>query len=504
MTDDSTCTPDGTDGTDKIESTDIPGSPVTTLPRTSYPATMPAVMPAVLPTATQSVTVAFAGEGAGICELTWGQREIWLSMMRQGWLRMGGVLPLAPDTSVQDVADELAYMMSRYQSLRTRFRFDESGLAAQEIFASGEIMLEVYDTDDESGPQEKATAVEAKYLTVIRDYVDEWPVRMAVVRHRGVPTHLVVITCHLVSDGAGMRVLTREVQARRQAPVEGMQLLDLACWQHSPAGERQTAVALRYTETLMRSVQPCLLRESSDRRVPRHWTGKLNSPALRLAVQVVSERTGADSASVIQALYAIVMGRRALLNPAVIRPLVSNRFRPGLADLVSNLVQSGIFVLDVAEMTVDEAIARAQRASRTAYKHSYRDPDQEQAMVERIAQDQGPKAVAWSVQTWGFFNDRRTLQSSAAQPAGGITSELVERLLADSQFSWTEKKENTAEPLFLHVEDAPESIVLVVSGDTHFVSPADTEGLAWDIEAIAVQAMFDPAVPTLVPMAARS
>jgi len=77
-------------------------------------------------------------------------------------------------------------------------------------------------------------------------------------------------------------------------------------------------------------------------------------------------------------------------------------------------------------------------------------------------------------------------------------------LLTESRFWWTEKKENTAEPLFLHVEDAPESVLLVVSGDTHFLSPVDTEGLAWDIEAIAVEAMFDPAVPTLVPASARS
>ena len=489
MTDDSTRTPD---------STGIPDNADAARLRASAPASIPQGMPAVLPTATESVAVAFAGEGAGIGELTWGQSEIWASMTRQGWLRMGGVLPLAPGTTIQDVADELNYMMSRYQSMRMRLRFDESGHPTQEVFASGEISLEIYDADDERGPQETAEAVEAKYLTATRDYANEWPVRMGVVRSLSVLTHLVVISCHLVSDGAGMQALTREVEAKVAAPLEGMQLLDLTRWQHSSAGEQQSAAALRHTEKLLRSLQPSPLRESLDPREPRHWTGELISPALRLAVQAICERTRADSPAVLQALYAIALGRRAILNPAVIRPLVSNRFRPGLAGIVCNLVQSGIFVLDVADLTVDEAVIRAQRASRTAYKHAYFDPEQERALFERLAQDQGPGAVTWGAHTWSLLNDRRTTQSPAPQATEKITPEQVALLQAESTFRWKEKKEDSGEPLMLHIEEAPEGIMLIVSADTHYVSPADNEGLARDMESIAVEALFDPAAPTRV------
>lgn len=507
MTDDSTRIPGSIDRADRSDGT------VSARLRASAPASIPQAMPAVLPTATESVAVAFAGDGAGIGELTWGQREIWASMTRQGWLRMGGILPLAPGTAIQDVADELSYMMSRYQSMRMRLRFDESGRPTQEVFASGEISLEVYDADAETGPdtdadgkrgpQETAAAVEAKYLTATRDYDGEWPVRMGVVRCHSVLTHLVVMSCHLVSDGAGMQALTREVEAKVDTPVEGMQLLDLTRWQHSPAGEQQSAAALRHTEKLLRSIQPSPLRDSTDRREPRHWTGELISPALSLAVQAICERTRADSPAVLQALYAVALGRRAVLNPAVIRPLVSNRFRPGLAGVVCNLVQSGIFVLDAADVTVDEAVVRAQRVSRTAYKHAYFDPEQEKALFERIAQEQGPGAVTWGAHTWSLLNDRRTTQGPAPQAAEKITPEEVALLQARTTFRWSEKKGSSGEPLMLHIEDAPEGIMLIVSADTHYVSPADNEGLARDMEAIAIEALFDPAAPTLVPSSVR-
>lgn len=464
----------------------------------SIPATIPAGTPAVLPTATERLSVAFAGDGSGTGELSWGQLEIWSAMTRQGWIRLGGVIPLSPGTTVQDVADELGYMMSRYQSMRTRLRFEESGRPTQELFASGEINVEVYDADDETGPRVLAAAVEARYLTMARDFVHEWPVRMGVVRHRGVLTHLVVISCHLVTDGAGMLVLAREVAARETAPVSGMQHLELSQWQRSPAGERQSAATLRRFETVLRSVVPRPLRESSDRREPRHWTGELNSPALRLAVQAISERTRADATSVLMALYAVALGRKELLNPAVLRPLVSNRFRPGLADVVCNLVQSGVCVLDVVGLTVDEAVAQAQRASRTVFKHAYFDPEGEFALIDRIAkEEEGPNAVSWGIDTWSFFNDLRTIQSPLPN-AAEAGPDRMEELLAATSFSWAEKKDNPFEPLFLTIADAPESMLVIVRADTHYISPADNEGLAREMETVAVEAFLDPAAPTRV------
>ncbi|MFL6111446.1 MAG: condensation domain-containing protein [Catenulispora sp.] len=460
----------------------------------AIPGTAPEVVPDPLPVPTDRVVVAFAGEGAGVAELSWGQREIWLAMLRQGWLRMGGTLPLGAEATLDGIADELAYMMGRFPTLRTRLRFDAAGRPSQELFAAGEIGLEVYDTPDDEDPSALASAVEARYLTTPRDFVAEWPLRMGVVRHRKAPTHLVVITCHLVTDGAGAAVLSREMRERPTAPVAGTQMLELARWQQSPAGRRQSANSLRHLEKALRSVVPRRLPASADPREPRHWTGELTSPALNAAVRAISERTGADSSSVLLALYAIAVSRRGLLRPAVIRLLSGNRFRPGLANVVGNLVQSGICVLDVVDTTVDEVVRRAQHAALAAYKNSYFDPDDELALIDRIAREHGPGAERWSPHTWSFFNDRRT-DRRGEEGSPPVTRDRLRELLDATSFRWVEKKANPYEPLFLHIEQTPDSLLVIVSADTHHVSPADNEGLTRDMEELGVRAAFDADVP---------
>ncbi|NUR25133.1 MAG: hypothetical protein HOV83_04675 [Catenulispora sp.] len=450
--------------------------------------------PETSPVVAERVSVAFSGEGSGQGALSWGQREIWLAMQRQGWLNLGGCIPLPPGRTVQDLADELGFMMGRFQSLRTRLRFDTDGRPTQELSASGEIVLEVYDAAAGQDPGAVAAAVEAGYLAAPRDFVNEWPLRVGVVRHDGAPAFLVVITCHLVTDGAGMVVLSRETQERLSGPVTGAQSLDLARWQASPAGRRQSAVALQHLERTMRSVIPRRLPTSDDPREPRHWTGRLDSPALAAALPAVSERTGADSSSILMALFAIAVSRRGLLRPAVIRPLVSNRFRPGLANGVLNLVQSGMCVFDVADRTVDDVVRQARRSFIAANKHGYFDPDGELALIERIAAEQGPGAERWSPYTWAFFNDRR--RSARAESEELLTPELAEKLRNATTFQWTQKKQNPYEPLFLHLEEEGGGLQLIVAADTHHVSPADNEGLARDIEALGIAAAFDGTLST--------
>lgn len=455
----------------------------------AVPGTASHATPETLPVPAEHVSVAFSGEGSGQGALSWGQRSIWLAMLRQGWLSMGGRIPLPPGTTVEGVADELSFMMGRFQSLRTRLRFDAGGRPTQELSGSGEIVLEVYDAATGEDPAGLAAAVEAGYLRTPRDFVNEWPLRMGVVRHLGAPAFLVVITCHLVTDGAGMAVLSRETQERVSEPVAGIQGLELARWQHSPAGQRQSTVALQHLERTLRSVAPRRLPTSEDPREPRHWTGELDSQALAAVLPAISERTGADSSSILMALFAIAVSRRGLLRPAVIRPLVSNRFRPGLANAVLNLVQSGMCVFDVADRTVDDVIRQARRCFIAANKNTYFDPDGERALVERIALDQGPDTKPWSPYAWGFFNDRR--RSARAEFSAMPTPELAEKLRDATTFRWTQKKQNPYEPLFLHLEDNGGSLQLIVEADTHHVSPADNEGLARDIEALGIAAAFD-------------
>lgn len=481
----------------------------------TLPVENPADAPDPRPVPTERVPVAFAGDGSGTGPMTWGQTEIWLTMTQKGWIGLGGVLPLAPGTTVASVAGELRFMLSRFPSMRTRLAFDGEGLPSQVLSASGEAVVEVYDAEgqDDADAAALVAAVDAHYRTRPRDFENEWPVRMAVIRRDGVLTHMVVYSCHLVTDGGGAQIIARDMAARDLAaegsagwgaasgsePPTGTEQLDLALWQRSEAGLRQSAGSLRYWEKTLQTLEPRPFPASGDRREPRHWTGELDSPALYLAVQSISARTRASSKAVLLALYATALGRHGVLNPAVVRPQASNRFRRGLAGMVANLVQTGLCVIDTADSTVDQVVARAKRETMAAYKNAYHDPSELAALLDRDAERRGPGAAPWDVYSWAFLNDRRDDdrrddgRDGDAEPP---TAEQLELALARTEFRWAMKKHNPFEPLYLHINGTEDSIVLILNADTDRLAPAVIEGLVRDIEAIAVAAAFDPGVPT--------
>lgn len=465
------------------------------------PATMvsadPSVAPALAPVPTERVTVPFSGDGEGVAELTWGQRDILEAMARQGWFYIGGTVPLPAGATVQSAADLLGFMVSRFPSLRTTLRFDSPGRALQELHGSGEVILDVFDLAPGADPDETVTWIETYYQTRPRDFRTQWPVQTGVLRHDGRLTHMIAISCHTVGDILGMEAMRRELETGRTEPAIGRQQLELAAWQQSPAGRRVTDGAMRYMEKVLRSVPRRPLPFSAAESEPRHWTGVLRSHALRLALPAISGRTAADTSAVLLALSATALGRFGLLNPAVIRPVSSNRFRPGLADIVSNISQTNFCVLDVAGVSIDEAVRRARQASMLSYKNSYFDPRAESALIGRLAREareQDPDAQPWSVVDWAYFNDRRTLPSGPP-PSSPAELDEARRL---STFRWVEKKENPYEPLFVHIDDAQDDIELTISADTRHLSPVDNEALAREIEAAAIEAAFDAEASTRV------
>ena len=212
------------------------------------------------------VSVAFAGEGAGAGELSWGQRDIWLAMVRQeSWLPNGAWGPLPAGTTLDDVADRLRYMMSRFPTARTRLLLRPDLPPLQVVAGDGEIALDIIDAAGDADPAELAEAVRLQYQDTEYDFVDEWPLRMAVIRQGDVLTHLVVVMCHLVTDGFGAGVLLEELETRPSTPLPELQSLEQARWQSGPSGERQNGKALRHWESVLRAMPLRRYREAPDR-----------------------------------------------------------------------------------------------------------------------------------------------------------------------------------------------------------------------------------------------
>jgi hypothetical protein len=429
------------------------------------------------------ITVQFDGDGDGTSELAWGQRENYAAIVRQNtWIPLGGVRPLPCGTTIEDITGELRYIMSRYQPMRTRLRFEPSGHVTQVVSRSGEITLDIFDAGD-ADPEQVATEVSDRYRAIDMDFANDWPVRMAAIRQRGVLTHAVLLMTHFVTDFAGAVVMMTEVAMRERAPITGMQPLEQAAWQRSPSGRRQNDAALRHWEAILRTIDPCRFAYPEDKREPRYWVGEFTSPSMSSALGALGDRTGAEPSAVALTVFALAMARTTGINPVVVRPMVSNRFRHGLAGVVSTVAQAGLCVLDVKDAPFDDAVRRVARAAMTAYKYAYFDPDDMATLRARIAEERG-----CDLDIGCFFNDRRGAGGpSASEPVP--TPERIREALPHTGFRWIASQDSPAsEPLFVHIEDTPGPIRIMIQLDTHCMAPDDGEALLRAMEAVAVSA----------------
>jgi hypothetical protein len=419
------------------------------------------------------IPVRFTGTGAGVGELSWGQREIWLTMRRQrSWLPIGGWSRLAPGTTLAAVADELRWILQRYQPMRTRLRFTAGGRPLQSVADRGTVGLDVYDCPDGEDPEAFVAALDARDRARPYDLVEEWPIRMAVVRHRGAPSHLSTVMPHLVTDGQGGRIFLAEVADRAGASADtGTAPLDQARWQASPPGQRQNASAVRHWQRTIARVPAATVVGAGP-----YLRGEFRTTALPLAVHVLSERADADSSQVLMTLLAQALPGPG---PAVLRPMVSNRFRRGFGPVVAMVAQRGLCSADVAGVPFAEALRRVGAAAMAAYKYAYVDPDAVAAAFAAAGAD--PDAGLWC-------NDRRVASrqgfAGAVPPVGEI------RAAPPGTFRWTVAQDDPFDPLSVDVDDGDGgALLLTVFTDAARLPAAGAEALVRRVEALAVQAL---------------
>lgn len=447
----------------------------------------------------ERVIVPFEGEGAGVDGLAWGQQQVWRAMVEvESSMSMGGVVPVTDGRTVPDFVEELRFLMSRYSALRTRLVFDEPwhatsveacSLVRQETAGAGEAVLEVHDAGPDEDPAAVAAALFAGWKARNFDYAGEWPIREAVVRHRGVITHVVVLICHVAADGGGLGIMIRDLierdpvtKAARQ-PYTGMQPLELVAAQRT--AKRQTDTAMRHWEAQLRAIRPRRFPTTVDRGEPRWRRLVWRSTALLLAAERVAARLGIDAAPVLLAAYAVAFNAvTGQSTPFATQVIVGNRFRPGLADVVGPLAQNGIVVLDVAGVTADEAVGRALHASMLASKYAYYEPDARLALIDRIGRDHG-EPVDLAV----FYNDRRVGVMPVVDPLGNpLDGDAVRAALPLTELVSETPMVYFNEKLMLNVDDVPGTAQITVEVDTHYLAVEDLRRLLTAMETFAVDA----------------
>lgn len=444
--------------------------------------------------------VPFHGTGSGVAELSWGQSEIWAAMCAQeSSLSGGAVAPLPAGKGIDYAASLLSYLMGRYPSFRTRLRFEPDGTVVQVLSDHGEAPLSIVDVADDADPAAEAENVRQEYVRKIFDYVDEWPVRMAVIRHRGQPIHVVAVHCHLAMDGGGFQNVAADLvrfddnAPPPEDPEPALDPLAQVRWQRGPAGQRHHATVVRHWRRLLDRVATNRFGHTDDERDPRYWRVTASSPAAHVAMRAIAARVGrADTSPVLMAAVAVALAQVTGINPTVLQVVVNNRFRPGLATTASPVAQSALCVIDVGGMTFDEAVDRASRSLMGAYLNAYYDPTRMDEVIAEIGSERGTP-----IDLDCFFNDHRDARRGEYAGPAHTLDEL--RTAAPATLTWGPHSDTPTPRFYVHVNDVPDAIELLVFSDTRYLPPRDLVACLSRFEEILVDAAFDPTVPTGVP-----
>lgn len=463
----------------------------------------------------EQILVPFQAADQGRGAPSWGQRDLWGVGGHEGrHVTLGGVTALPRGTSVEAVAGIVSTLVTRHPTLRTRFHVDAARrLSEQIVSSSGEVALAVLETDH---PEQAALDALVGFDQVRFDFGQEWPLRMAVVRHRDELTHMVAVYNHIALDARGLDAMLADM-AERETPPDGaaaLPPLEQASWQTSAAGRRQSARALRHWDRILREAPAQQFRKQRADADSPYVKLVLESEAAQLAVRAIAERTRQSTGYVLLAAYAAAVTHLSGSALVVLRVVVDNRFRPGLSDSVSAVSQMGLWSIDASAATFDALLARAMTSSLDTYMNAYYNPEERQSLIESVERERGEPVVLDCC-----YNDRRRSPqdlkpaadgvpnltggenaSAPADPPEPVTRATLRAALDRSVLRWepwTAPTSPVGETLYLHIDDTPngQGLVFTVCGDTAYLAPADIEHCAHMIEDVLVQAALDSGAP---------
>jgi hypothetical protein len=166
----------------------------------------------------------------------------------------------------------------------------------------------------------------------------------------------------------------------------------------------------------------------------------------------------------------------------VVRMLVSNRFRPGFKESVAGLAQSALCVVDTADVSFDDLVARVWKTQLTAGMHAYYDPRDLWDMIERVGQERGE---AFDLQS--YVNDRRR-SMALAEVLPRASAHDITAALPDSRLRLGPNDDDPSATVFLLINPVPDTVDIRLRVDTQRVAPDDLVAVLRGIEELVVAA----------------
>ncbi len=441
------------------------------------------------------VPVEFTGVRAGEGPLTLGQLNIynWLSQAPDHThATLCAELPVAAAVSVDDVAEAVAVLIARHESLRTTYVPGEP--PRQRVAASGVQMLEACSLGEAQWEPRNRPVVTEALVQWLRESPDpaRSPVRMAVAIAPGAGDQVIACAAafsHMDVDYGAIEILKRDFAdllgdpARRQAGPPGHQPLDQAGLEATPAERCKADTALDYLQeqTWRFPHHPYAL--PGARTSGESLAVELSSVAAAMAVRRVAARTRASRSSVVLAAICAVVARRVGYRELVLPLLSSNRFERHLVNYVGSLAQATIATVELGERSFDELVRHTWTRVVEASRHARYDAAKQAAMDELIGHERGLRF------NFGPLFNSLVPESWSGLTAGvGVQPEEIDVALARTELRWRPLPFSDA-PIQFRLNQVDGCLRLDVwSGDAGLVPRAELESVLLAVERLLAAA----------------
>jgi glycosyltransferase involved in cell wall biosynthesis len=412
----------------------------------------------------------------------WGVIE-WMGNDR-AFFNMVWTVVVPDGVTLDGVCAALRRTVARYDTLRTTYlRRGEELL--QVVAGDGVVTVAVY-----VAPPGGLDRIRKEVAAVLgRSNIDsatEWPLRVAVVLQDGAPRSLVLAVNHMALDLYGWRVVEESLTAFLADPAvqlpphDGWEPLDQAAFETSPKGRAVSDAALRRWRDLLHAAPPTLFDFApAQQKADRFWTLQLQSRALAVALPVVAQRLHDSSSAVLLTAMSEVFGGYTGHDEAVVQVLVSNRLIRDNARMAGYLCWDSPLHVDLRDLSFDTAIRRVFTAALDAYQHGLYRPAHARAVRREVEHTRGAH-----IDLGCHFNDRRERTATAPQGTTDLTT-----LREHTRIVFLSSHPRIDTRLHLHaMDEAPDSIELELTCDTHYVPVQAMHEILHAIEALIITA----------------
>jgi amino acid adenylation domain-containing protein len=300
---------------------------------------------------------------------------------------MPGAIRLGPDVDLDSLRQAVLDLITRHESLRTRYP-SVAGEPVQQIVDADEVrhLAEIPVAHVGAAPIEQAIADEAARGF---DLVDEIGFRWSLLTD-GVDTVALLVLHHIAADGFSLQPLIRDLLQSYEARSAGrepafaplpIQYADFALWQHRVLGSADDPSEVQVRELdHWRGVldgMPDLLALPTDRPHPEVASGRGGfvdvtvGADLTRAVRDLAQRTSVTPFTVFHAALAAVLGRLADTDDVPIGAAVAGRDDEITADLVGMFVNTVVLRTPVADdASVTDVLTAAHQTRAQAMDHA--------------------------------------------------------------------------------------------------------------------------------------